>query len=160
MTAEECKLWELVCPALFEACGKFQFADWHTRKATREWMDVPADVDDARVMGAWISMCFQARNTDYTFTEFDAKKVVIEGDMVKWDMLGMYPELNELNKYIFDGNVKTLVGAKWSVDMEEDFDNNKIRYIVSQRPIGARKWKPNLEINNYEGAYVGAKEGK
>jgi len=156
MTNEECTLWDLVCPALFEACGKFQFADWQTRKATREWMDVPADVDDARVMGAWISMCFQARDMEYSFTEFDAKKTVIEGDMTKWDMMGMYPELNQMYQYIFDGNVKTLVGAKWSVDMEEDYDNNKIRYIISQRPIGWRRQKPNLGVNNYEGT----KEGK
>jgi len=76
--------------------------------------------------------------------------------MTKWDMMGMYPELNQMYQYIFDGNVKTLVGAKWSVDMEEDYDNNKIRYIISQRPIGWRRQKPNLGVNNYEGT----KEGK
>lgn len=155
MTQEECDLWDLVVPALFEACGKFQFADFHTRKATREWMGVPADVEDARVMGSWISLCFQSRDVDYTFDEFEADRVVINGDMVKWDMMGMYPELNEQWKYIFDGNVKTLVGAQYSVDMEEDYENNRIKYIISKRPIGFRRQKPNLGVNNYEGAKEG-----
>lgn len=152
LSEEECALWDRVCPALFEACGKFQFADWNTKKATRAWMDVPADVEDSRVMGGWISMCFQSRDVDCSFTEFAPEKTVIEGDMAKWDMMGMYPELNLLYKYIFDGNVKTLVGAKWSVDMEENFEANKIRYIIQQRPIGFRRQKPNLGANNYEGA--------
>lgn len=151
-TDEEMALWDLVAPALFEACGKFEFVDWHTRKATRDWLNVPANIEDGRVMGAWISMCFQSRDVDCQFLQFDENKTIIEGDMAKWDMMGMYPELNELYKYIFDGNVKTLVGAQWSVDMEEDYDNNKIRYIISKRPIGVRKQKPYLGANNFDDA--------
>lgn len=151
-TDEEKKLWDLVTPALFEACGKFEFVDFNTRKATRDWMNVPADVEDGRIMGAWISLCFQARNVDYSFIKFEEDETIIEGDMTKWDMIGMYPELNGLYKYIFNGNVKTLVGAQWTVDMEEDFENKKIRYIIHKVPIGARKHKPNLGIDNFEGA--------
>ena len=100
-------------------------------------------------------MCFQSRDVEYTFKEFEAEKTVIEGDIIKWDMLGMYPEQNILYKYIFDGNVKTLVGAKWSVDMEEDREAQKVRYIIHQRPIGFRRQKPNLGVDNYEGAKEG-----
>lgn len=152
MSDEEKKLWEVASAALFEACGKFQFADWNTRKATREWLGVPEGVDDTRVMGAWISMCFQSRDVECNFLEFEPEKTVIEGDMFKWNIMGMYPENNLLYKYIFDGNVKTLVGAQWSVDMEEDHENKKIRYIIHQRPIGFRRQKPNLGVDNYEGA--------
>lgn len=155
-TDEERELWDRVMPALFEACGKFQFADFNTRKATREWMGVPADVDDSRVMGSWISMVFQSRDVDCNFTKFEADETIIEGDMARWDMLGMYPENNEMYRQIFDGNVKTLVGAQWSVDMEEDKEQNKIRYRIHKRAIGFRRQKPNTGINNYEGA----KEGK
>lgn len=155
MTEEECALWDLVVPVLFEACGKFEFVDWNTKKATREWMGVPTDVDDSRVMGSWISMCFQSRDVDCNFTKFEPEETIIEGDMSKWDMMGMYPEFNEMYRSLFDGNVKTLVGAKWSVDMEEDYDANKIRYIIRQRPIGFRRQKPNLGTNNYEGAKEG-----
>ena len=154
-TQEECDLWDIVVPALFEACGKFEFVDWHTRKATREWMGVPADVDDSRVMGAWISMCFQSRDVEHNFTKFEAEETIIEGDMMKWDMMGMYPELNEMYKHLFNGNVKTLVGANWVVELEEDYENNKVRYIIHQRPIGFRRQKPNLGVNNYEGAKEG-----
>ena len=151
-TPEEKKLWDVVVPALFEACGKFQFADRNTWKATRDWMNVPANVDDARVMGAWISMCFQSRDCDAEFIKFEADETIVEGDMIKWDMLGMYPELNEMYQYIFNGNVKTLVGAQWSVDVETDDENKRVRYIVHKRPIGFRRQKPNLGPNNYEGA--------
>ena len=155
MTEEECALWDLTVPVLFEACGKFEFVDWNTKKATREWMGVPTDVDDSRVMGSWISMCFQSRDVDCNFVKFEPEETIIEGDMAKWDMMGMYPEFNEMYRSLFDGNVKTLVGAKWSVDMEEDYDANKIRYIIRQRPIGFRRQKPNLGTNNYEGAKEG-----
>ena len=56
---------------MFEACGKFQFADWNTRKASREWLGVPEGVDDTRVMGAWISMCFQSRDVECNFLDFE-----------------------------------------------------------------------------------------
>lgn len=151
LTPEEKKLWDVVVPALFEACGKFQFADTHTRKATREWMNVPADVDDSRVMGSWISMVFQARDCDANFVKFEAEETIVEGDMIRWNMLGLYPELNDMYKYIFDGNVKTLVGANWSVDCEVDAENKRVRYIIHKRPIGFRRQKPNLGPNNYEG---------
>lgn len=149
---EECEMWDRVAPPLFEACGKFQFVDFNTKKAAREWMKVPDDIDDSRVMGAWISLCFQARDVESNFIKFESEETIIEGDMMKWDMMGMYPEFNELYMHLFNGNVKTLVGAKWSVDMEEDYDNNKIRYIIHQVPIGFRRPKPHLGTNNYEDA--------
>lgn len=152
MSDEEIVLWDVAAPALFEACGKFQFADWHTRKATREWLNAPAEIEDGRVMGAWISMCFQCRDVDYRFVKFEENETIIEGDLARWDMMGMYPELNELWNYIFNGNVKTLVGAQWTVDFEEDYENNKIRYIIHKVPIGMRRQKPNLGANNYEGS--------
>ena len=152
MTEEEKKIWDIAAPALFEACGKFEFVDFNTKKETREWMGVPADIDDGRVMGAWISLCFQSRNVEYSFLKFEEDETVIEGDMVQWDMLGMYPELNELYKHIFNGNVKTLVGAQWSVDVEVDGENKKVRYIIHKVPIGARRHKPHLGANNFEDA--------
>ena len=139
---------------MFEACGKFEFGDFQTRKAIREWLNVPADINDGRVMAAWISMCFQSRDVDFTFPKFEEDEAIIEGDMAKWDMMGMYPELNELYKHIFNGNVKTLVGAQWTVDMEEDYENNKIRYIIHKVPIGMRRHKPNLGVDNYEGSTI------
>ena len=151
-TEEEQKMWDRVAPAMFEACGKFEFVDATTKKATRDWMGVPNDVDDSRVMGAWISLLFQARDVESNFIEFTPQKTVIEGDMTKWDMLGMYPEFNALYKYLFNGNVKTLVGAKWTVDMEEDKENQKIRYIIHQVPIGQRRRKPHLGANNFDDA--------
>lgn len=151
---EEMALWDIAAPAMFEACGKFEFGDFQTRKAIREWLNVPADINDGRVMAAWISMCFQSRDVDFTFPKFEDDEAIIEGDMAKWDMMGMYPELNELYKHIFNGNVKTLVGAQWTVDMEEDYENNKIRYIIHKVPIGMRRHKPNLGVDNYEGSTI------
>ena len=67
----------------------------------------------------------------------------------------MYPEFNEMYRNIFNGNVKTLVGANYAVEMEEDYDTNKIRYIIHKAPIGFRRQKPNIGPNNYEGAKEG-----
>ncbi len=151
-TEEEKALWDRVAPAMFEACGKYEFVDFNTKKATREYMNVPDDIEDGRVMGAWISLCFQARDVEYSFKQFDEDVTIIEGDMVRWTMWGQYPEFNQYYQYLFNGNVKTLVGAQWSVDMEVDAENNKVRYIIHKRPIGCRKQKPNLGVNNFADA--------
>lgn len=150
LSNDEEKIAEAVIPAMFEACGKFQFADWNTRKATRDWMNVPASIDDGRVMGSFISMIMQSRAIDSNFFKFDEEETIVEVDMTKLGMMGMYPEINQWYQYLFNGNVKTLVGANWSVDLEEDLETNKARYIIHKVAVGFRRQKPNLGPNNYD----------
>ncbi len=134
---------------MFDACGKFQFGEWNTRKAAREWMGVPADVDDGRVMGGYISMILQARDVEWKFLEFTAESTIVEcSNRTKLAMMGMYPEFIRAYGAYFNGCVKTLVAANWVVTLEEDEDNDLVRFIIDKRPFGFRRQKPNLD--NYE----------
>ena len=65
----------------------------------------------------------------------------------------LYPELVQGYEALFNGNVKTLVGANWAVDAEEfekdDEDETPcVRFTIQKRPIGFRRKKPHL--HDYE----------
>lgn len=144
LSDEEMKSAQHVISTMMEAGGKFQFGEWNTRKAAREWMGVPADVDDGRVMGGYISMVLQARSLDWKFLEFESERTVVECERAKLAMLGMYPEFISAYGALFNGAVKTLVGAPWSVIVEDDEDNDKVRFTVEVVPCGFRRQKPHL----------------
>lgn len=135
--------WRVV-RAMFEACGKFQFGEANTRKAAREWMGVPADVDDGRVMGGYISMILQARDVDWKFLQFEPERTVVECDKFKFIMMGMYQEFTIAYEAYFNGVVKTLVAAPWCVNLEDDDANGKLRFIIEKKAYGFRRQKPHL----------------
>jgi hypothetical protein len=137
-----------IIDVIFETSGKFQFGEWNTRKAARDWMGVPAAVDDGRVLGGYISMVWQARSLAWKFLEFTPEKTVIECERAKMIMMGMYPEFIPAYEAYFNGAAKTLVAAQWTVKAEDDEDNDKVRFIIQKGPYGYRRQKPNL--NNYE----------
>lgn len=130
---------------MFDTAGKFQFGEWNTRKEIREWMGVPADVDDGRVMGGYISMIIQARALEWSFLEFTPERVVIECERAKFCMMGMYPEYVTGYEAYFNGAVKTLVSTAWIVKAEEDVEKDKLRFIVEKAAYGFRRQKPNKD---------------
>ena len=134
---------------IMEAMGKAQFVDAVSRQAARDWMGVPADVDDARVMAGWISMVMQARGVPVWFAEFTPEKCVVELEYFRFGLMSMYPELVQGYEALFNGNVKTLVAANYAVDAEEfemdDEDETPcVRFTIQKRPIGFRRQKPHL----------------
>lgn len=145
---ENKKMADHIIKTVFDSMGKAQFAEWNTRKATREWMGVPADVDDSRVMGGYISMVMQARSIGWKFLEFTAEKTTIECDLTMLAMMGIYPEFATMYEAYFNGAVKTLVAAPWVVKMDLDQANAKVRYTIEKAPYGFRRQKPNL--HNYD----------
>ncbi len=150
LSDEKKALVDHVVDTIFEVGGKFQFAEATARKAAREWMDVPTDLDDGRVMGGYISMVLQARDIEWKFVEFEAEKTVIECNRTKLAMLGMYPEYIKAYKAYFNGAVKTLVDATWTVEAIEDVDNDTVTFTIQKAPYGFRRQKPNL--HDYENA--------
>jgi hypothetical protein len=123
--------------------GKALNAEWNTRKATREWMGVPADVDDTRVMGGYISMVLQARSVPWEFIEFEPERTVVQCDTGMLDMLGSYPEFERAYAAFFNGVVKTLVNTKYTVYLGDDADEGTIRFVIERIPYGYRT--QNLE---------------
>lgn len=134
---------------IMEAMGKAQFVDAVSRQAARDWMGVPADVDDSRVMAGWISMVMQARGIPVSIAEFTPSKSVVEIEFFRFGLMSMYPELVQGYEALFNGNVKTLVAARYAVKAEEfeaddEDETPMVRFIVEQCPIGFRRQKPHL----------------
>lgn len=127
---------------MFDTAGKMQFAEWNTRKAAREWLGVPPDVDDGRVLGGYISMILQARNVPWSFIEFSEERTIVECDRASLIMFNMYPEFIDSYRAYFDGMAKTLVNTQWVVKLAEDAPEGKVRYVIEKGLYGYRRQKP------------------
>ena len=135
-----------VIDTLFDTIGKVQFGEWNTRKAAREWMGTPADVEDGRTLGGYISMVFQARNMNWSFTEFSPERAVVECDKAQLEMMGMYPEITKAYVSFFNGAAKTLVNTQWVVKLGEDAPEGKLRFAVEKGLYGYRRQKPGKDF--------------
>ena len=137
---------------MLDATGKVQFGEFVTRKAAREWMNVPAEIDDGRVMGAYISMLWQAQALEWTFAEFSEERTVIDCDPTRLFMYGTYPELLDLYEALFNGMVKTLVDCQWVVKADREFleEENMVRFIICKEVYGNRRQKPGYYYDNTE----------
>ncbi|NCB92834.1 MAG: hypothetical protein EOM40_09790 [Clostridia bacterium] len=127
---------------MFETAGKCQFAEYNTRKAAREWLGVPAEVNDGRVLGAYISMIQQAKSVPWMFIEFSEERTVIEVDAFLQNYYGQYPEFTDAYLAYFNAIAKTLVDAQWIVKLGEDAPEGKIRYVIEKGLYGFRRQKP------------------
>jgi hypothetical protein len=134
---------------MLDATGKIQFAEAVTRKAIRAWMDVPADVDDCRVMGGYISMIWQSKAIEWRFIEFTEDQVVIDCDSTSLFMYGMYPEYARLYEALFNGMVKSLVNTSWVVECDYDYleEENMVRYTIKRAVYGNRRQKPDYDYD-------------
>jgi len=137
---------------MLDATGMIQFAEAVTRKAIREWMMVPPEVDDCRVMGAYISMLWQSKALEWRFEEFSEEQVVIDCDASRLFMYGMYPEYIQVYEALFNGMVKTLVNCMWVVKADYDYLDEEyvVRFTVKKEVYGNRRQKPGYDYDRTE----------
>jgi hypothetical protein len=147
--AEKSKAWAIV-DVMFDTAGKLQFGEWNTRKAAREWMGVPPDVDDGRVQGGYISMILQSRSIPWKFTEFTPERTVVECDKLMLNMMGQYPEFTPAYVAYFNGMVKTLVNCEWIVKLDEKAPEDKVRFVIEKGLYGFRRQKPGYAYEKKE----------
>jgi len=119
---------------VFEPCGKFTFGEPAAAKGVRDWLGVPGDVNDGRVLAAYASMIFQARVVSWKFTEFDSNRAVIEVDKAQLT-LGTYPELALAYGALFNGMAKTLISAEWVARFEEA-SGDTLRLVIERGRYG------------------------
>ena len=138
-----------VVNTMLDACGKWQFAEFVTRKAIREWMNVPSDVDDGRVMAAYISMIWQAMAAEWSFDEFTEERAVIDVDATHVSMYGQHPELPGFYEALFNGQVKCLVNTQWIVRLDREYleEEHVARFIVEKAVYGNRRQKPGYDYD-------------
>lgn len=137
---------QYIVNASFDTAGKLQFAEATTRKSVRDWMGVPPEVDDGRVLGGYISMILQARGVPWSFLEFTEERVVIDLESFPFVYMGQYPEFIESHRAWFDAMAKTLVNTQWIVKMGEGAEEGHVRYVIEKGLYGYRRQKPNYSF--------------
>lgn len=135
-----------IIDTIFDTAGKIQFAEWNTRKATRDWLGVPESVDDGRVMGGYISMIMQSRSLNWKFVEFTPERTVIECDKFMFEMMGQFPEFTKAYVAYFNGMVKTLVNTEWIVKLDESAPENTLHFVIEKGLYGYRRQKPGYDF--------------
>lgn len=103
---------DVVIECLFEGAGKMQFTDGYAKKGIRDWLGVPNDVDDGRVLGAYIEVLLQIALTDYEILSFNKDEVIYDIDLPKFQRRS--PMLVKAYLAWWYGMSKTLVGSRWA----------------------------------------------
>lgn len=147
---ENAKMSQHIVNVMFETAGKCQFAEYNTRQAAREWLGVPADINDGRVLGAYISMIQQAKSVPWSFVEFTPERTVVEVDAFFQNYYGQYPEFTNAYLAYFDAIAKTLVDTQWVVKLDEGAPEGKIRYVIEKGVYGFRRQKPGYTFAESE----------
>lgn len=124
---------ENVTKCVFEAAGKASFYEISAIKGMRDWLGVPGDVNDGRVLGGLVEVVLQSMLFNYKIVQFDEEAAVYE--FSRHDLGRRMPLLCNAYLWMWHGMVKTLVGAEWSVweDVENEPDENTLRLVIGKR---------------------------
>lgn len=121
-----------ILKCVLEASGKALFGERYTIKACRDWLGVPNSIkEDGRILGGQIEMLLQALVCDYEVEAFNKDEVILVIDRGGLEITGT-TDLPEAHLYMWQGMVKTLVNAQWSV-WEEDSPERKMRIKIAKK---------------------------
>ncbi len=121
-----------VIKCVCEASGKATFGEFYAKEGLRNWLGVPRDIDDGRVMGAHIEMYLQSMAVDYEIEAFNAEEVIYVFDRAPLSYCGQ-KYVNALVSTWY-GMTKTLVNAQWALWEEVgDTPAEKIRIKIAKK---------------------------
>ena len=120
---------------VFEAAGKWAFAEFAAVKGMRNWLGVPDDVNDGRVLGALAGVQLGACLIPFAITEFTPERTVIDiqKDAFLRDNHGGYPEFEHAFGALWKGMALTLVNAEWTADFAGDVPEDRFRLVIERR---------------------------
>ncbi|GHU66063.1 hypothetical protein AGMMS49983_14950 [Clostridia bacterium] len=117
---------------VFEGAGKMMFAEFFAKKGLREWLGVPAEINDGRVLGAYIEVQCQCLSTPYTVVDFNKDEVTY--DITLAGIERRRPLLTFAYVNMWYGMVKTLVGSRWFFWREtEDVPEGILRVKIARK---------------------------
>ena len=129
-TTEQNADWIKKC--VLEAAGKAMFGERYAIKACREWLGVPDSIgQDGRLLGGVIEMLLQSLVCGYQIEAFNENEVIYVINRSDLAITGTQ-SLCEAHLYMWQGMVKTLVNAQWSV-WEEDSPAGKMRIKIAKK---------------------------
>lgn len=119
--------------SLFMASGKMMFLDHYAVKGLRDWLGVPANVNDGRVLGGYIEVFLQVIRCPYTLVAFNKDEVILDIDRKYFDRK-QAGGLTKAYNALWYGMVKTLVSPEWSVWEEtEGVDSSIYRVKIAMK---------------------------
>jgi hypothetical protein len=107
-----------VIECVFEGGGKMAYSDFFAVKGLRDWLGVPNDVNDGRVLGGLIEILLQILMASYTVVAFNKDEVVYDIDLAGLER--RTPMLTHAYLAMWYGMVKTLVSPLWFVWRETE----------------------------------------
>lgn len=121
-----------VTKCVMEIAGKMAFSEFSSIKAMRDWLGVPADVNDGRVLGAYIEVFLQATLVEYTVKAFDENEVILDVDL--YGLERDFPLMTEAYISMWYGMCKTLVNTQWALWHEtEGVDDGILRLKIAKK---------------------------
>lgn len=121
-----------VLKCVCEAAGKAAFGDFYSREGLRQWLGVPRNVDDGRVMGAYIEMFLQCMRIPYDIEAFNETEVIYHIDRAKLE--NYMPRLSKIYLAFWYGATKSLVSAQWSLWEEpKAAPSDKLRIKIAKK---------------------------
>ncbi|MDO4274789.1 MAG: hypothetical protein Q4D16_14060 [Eubacteriales bacterium] len=115
-----------------EAAGKAAFGEFYAKEGLRNWLGVPGDIDDGRVMGARLEMFLQCMRYSYEIEAFNKDEVIYIID--RKELANNMPKL--VNAYLayWYGETKTLVNAQWCLWEEPGSTaDDKLRIKIAKK---------------------------
>ncbi len=123
---------ELIIKCLFQGAGKNMFADLAGNKGIRDWLNVPGDIKDGRVLAAYIEVILGTTRTPFTEKVFNEDEVIL--DINRAALSKGLPLLTLAYLNLWYGMSKTLIGAEWSVWEEaEDVPEDILRIKIGRK---------------------------
>jgi len=123
---------EWIKKCVLEAAGKALFGERYAIRACREWLGVPNTIgEDGRLLGGVIEMLLQSLVCSYEIEAFNKDEVIYIIDRGGLAITGTQ-SLCEAHLYMWQGMVKTLENAQWSV-WEEDSPAGKMRIKIAKK---------------------------
>ncbi len=121
-----------VIKCVCETAGKAAFGEFYAKKGLCDWLGVPKNIDDGRIMGGHIEMFLQSMRIDYTVEAFCKEEVVyiidragLANRMQKW--------VDALVAFWY-GATKTLVNAQWSLwEDAAGVSEDKLRIKIAKK---------------------------
>ena len=117
---------------MFETAGKMAFSEFAAIKGMRDWLGVPADVNDGRVLGGLIEVVLQSNGTPYTVVAFNKDEVILDIDRARLER--GTPLMIEAYLAMWNGMAKTLVSARYFAWEEtEGVEEGKLRLKIANK---------------------------
>ena len=123
---------ERVTKCIFEAAGKMAFSEFAAIKGIRDWLGVPGDVNDGRVLGALIEVVLQSTLINYQVVQFDEEAAIYDINLagIQREM----PLLTTAYMSLWFGMCKTLVGTMWAAWREtENVPEGVLRFKIAKK---------------------------